>query len=335
MRTFLIKEYGKPEQFYEAQIQKPTVGKGQVLIKVAATSVNPIDSKIRQGRVPNVTPSLPATLHGDVAGIIAEVGEEVQQFQTGDAVYGCFGGVKGTFGGALSDYLLVDADVIAHKPTNLSFAEAAALPLVSITAWEALVDRVKLSSGQKILIHGGTGGVGHIAIQIAKALGAIVYTTCSTDEKAEIASSLGADHVINYRQQSVDEYVNSYTNGQGFDIVFDTVGGENIDQSFAAVKLGGQVVTIAARSTHDLSPMHNKAISLHAVFMILPILSGTIPLQHAFILDQVRKLVEQEQLRPIIGQTFLFHEVAQAHQMLEDGDKIGKIALIHEDFSSI
>ena len=173
-----------------------------ILIQVKATSLNPLDTKIRSGVFAKFPPEFPAVLHGDVAGIITEVGEGVTDFKVGDEVYGFAGGVKGT-SGALAEYMAADARLLANKPKNLSFAEAAALPVVAITAWEALVKRANIGAGDEILIHGGAGGVGHVAIQLAKWLGAKVYTTVSSPEKAQIAEEFGADVVINYKEMSV------------------------------------------------------------------------------------------------------------------------------------
>lgn len=315
------------------EMDRPKVLPGHVLIRVAASSVNPIDTKIRSGFVPGLAPAFPAVLHGDVAGVVEEVGEGVTSFQAGDEVYACAGGFKNTPGGALADYMLADARLVAHKPKSLSFQEAAALPLVSITAWEALIDRAQIQPGQKVLIHGAAGGVGHVAIQIAKAKGAQVYTTGSSEEKLKIARDLGADVAINYRRQSVQEYVDQYTDGQGFDIVFDTVGGANIDRSFEAAKIKGTVVTIATRSTHDLTPMHNKGLTLHAVFMILPVLTGEGLSHHGQILKQVAEWVDEGKIRPLIDpQSYKFSEAALAHKRLESGQAIGKVTLVNENF---
>ena len=163
MEAMIIRQFGDPEVFEKASVARPQVYPGQVLIKVAATSVNPVDCKIRQGKLAAIAPELPAILHGDVAGVIEEVGENVKDFNVGDEVYACAGGVKGT-GGALAEYILADADLVALKPDSLSFRQSAALPLVSITAWTALIDKASIKAGQKVLIHGATGGVSHIGI---------------------------------------------------------------------------------------------------------------------------------------------------------------------------
>jgi NADPH2:quinone reductase len=333
MRAMVIRRFGDPEVFETAELEKPRVLPGHVLIRVAATSVNPIDLKIRSGFVPNLAPAFPAVLHGDVAGVVEEVGAGVADFRPGDEVFACAGGFRNAPGGALADFLLAPAEVVARKPSSLTFREAAALPLVSITAWEALFERARIEPGQKVLIHGAAGGVGHVAIQLAKAKGATVYATASTPEKMEIARRLGADGVICYRETTVEEYVRTHTGGKGFDVVFDTVGGANIDRSFEAVKIGGTVVTIAARSTHDLTPMHNKGLTLHVVFMILPHLTGEGLARHGAILREVARLADEGKLRPLLdAEAYPFARVADAHRRLESGQAIGKVTLVNEHF---
>lgn len=311
MKAQVITSYGGPEVFETRDVPVPQVKPGHVLIRVAASSVNPVDTKIRSG-MPAFKPDLPAILHGDVAGVVEAVGEGVTIFKPGDEVYACAGGVKGR-DGALAEYMLADADLVALKPASLSLAEAAALPLVTITAWEALIDRARIQPGDKVLIHAATGGVGHVAIQIAKAAGAIVHATASTPEKQAIAKELGADHVIDYRNTSVADYVGQYTGGAGFDVVFDTVGGENIDRSFEAVRPLGQVSLIAARSSHDLSPLHSKGISVHVVLMLLPMLLGRGLAHHGDILRRAADMVERGRLRPLIDKRrFSFEQVGEA-----------------------
>jgi len=328
VKSQIIESFGEPSVFQYKEISKPELQPGHVLIQVKASSVNPIDTKVRSGAVPAVAPEFPAVLHGDVAGLVCAVGEGVTEFKIGDEVFGCAGGFKGTSGGALAEFMLADVDLLAHKPENLTMEEAAALPLVSITAWDALFNRAKLIPGQHILIHGATGGVGHVAIQLAKWAGATVYTTASTQEKLEIGARLGADVTINYREESVSDYVHKYTNGKGFDLVFDTVGGENLDRSFEAAALHGTVAAIAARSTHDLSLMHSKGLSLHITFMLLKILNKDMHKHNGEILKKIAKVVEEGQLRPLIdSKVFTFDEVSKAHEYMESGKATGKIVL--------
>ena len=327
MKAQIIQSFGDPSVFQLEEVSKPELKPGHVLIQVKASSVNPIDTKVRAGAVPAVAPEFPAVLHGDVAGLVYAVGEGVTEFKVGDEVFGCAGGFKGT-GGALAEFMLADADLLAHKPKNLTMEEAAALPLVAITAWEALFNRAHLVPGQDILIHAATGGVGHIAIQLAKWKGATVYTTASSQEKLEIGTRLGADVTINYREESVHDYVQKHTDGKGFDVVFDTVGGENLDRSFEAAAVHGTVAAIAARSTHDLSPVHSKGLSLHVTFMLLKILNKDMHKQYGEILKKVAKVVEEGKLRPLVDPNmFTFDEVSKAHEYMESGKAIGKIVL--------
>ncbi|WHY88604.1 zinc-dependent alcohol dehydrogenase family protein [Neobacillus novalis] len=330
MKAQVIKKFGDPSVFELAEVPKPEVIPGHVVIQVKATSVNPIDTKVRSGLVAAVAPEFPAVLHGDVAGVVTEVGEGVTEFKAGDEVYGCAGGFKET-GGALAEYMLADVQLLAPKPKNVTMAQAAALPLVTITAWESLYNRANVQTGQTVLVHAATGGVGHVAIQLAKLAGARVFTTASSAEKLIIGKRLGADVAINYREQSVEEYVKEHTDGKGFDIVFDTVGGENLDRSFQAAATNGTVLAIAARSTHDLSPLHAKGLSLHITFMLLKVLNKEQRQDHGKILREVTNLVEEGKLHPLVDEkTFTFDQVSEAHTLLESNKAIGKVVLTNE-----
>ena len=268
MEAMVLSEPGPAENFELKQVEKPQLRSHHLLIEVRATSVNPIDVKIRAKTLP-FSQEYPAILHVDFAGIVAEVPPDVSNFKVGDSVYGLGGGIKGMIGGALAQYLLVDAQLVSLMPTNLSFAEAAALPLVSITAWEALFDKLKIASGQTLLIHAGLGGVGHLAAQLGKHAGAVVHTTISNDEDAELSRTLGADYTINYKTTSVEEYIEKFTGNKGFDFVFDTVGGSNLEKSFQAARLNGSVASIATGGSHDLTLMYSKGLSLHSVLMLM------------------------------------------------------------------
>lgn len=328
MRAQVINKFGDASVFELVELPKPNLKPGHVLIKVCATSVNQIDIKIRSGAVPNLSPSFPAILNGDVAGVIDAVAEDVTEFKVGDEVYGCAGGLGDT-AGALSEFMLADSRLIAHKPKNISMREAAALPLVTITAWEALFKKANLTQDKTILIHGGLGGVGHIALQLAKSTGAKkVVTTVLKDQDIPLAKSLGADEVINVNEESVEHYVKRLTNGLGFDIVFDTIGSANLNNSFLAAALNGDVVTTVSRATYDLTIMHNKALSLHVVFMLLPILNGIGREEHGKILSKVAKLVEDGKLKPLMdAHHFTLEQIKEAHSLLESGKARGKIVL--------
>lgn len=330
MKAQIVREHGDAAVFQLEDVAVPAVMPGHVLIEVKATSVNPIDTKVRSGAVPAVSPELPAVLHGDVAGIVREIGAGVTEFKPGEEVYGLAGGFKG-MGGALAQYMLVDTRLIAHKPKNLTFEEAAAIPLVTLTAWKALFERANIQENDEILIHGAAGGVGHVAVQLAKWKGAKVYTTVSNEEKMQIAKEFGADVIINYRQTSVEEYVNTYTAGHGFSSIFDTVGGQNLDRSFEAAAKQGKVVTIAARSTHDLTPLHSKGLTFHVVFLLLDLLNEAHKKELGDILKKVTKIIEKGQLKPLIdSNTFTFDEVIGAHQHLESGKAVGKVILVNK-----
>lgn len=327
MKAQVINSFGPPSVFELKDISTPTLQPGHVLIKVFATSVNQIDCKIRSGAVSAIAPAFPAVLHGDVAGVIIEVADDVKHFKKGDEVFGCAGGLLGT-PGALSEFMLADAKLIAKKPQSLSMLEAAALPLVSITAWEALFQKANLKSNMNILIHGGVGGVGHIAVQLAKWTGANISTTVLKNEDFALAKKLGATEVINAKDEPVETYLKRITNNKGFDVVFDTVGGPNLDKSLQAAAINGHVVTTAARSTHDLSPMHNKALNLHVVFMLLPILNNQHRDNHGKILTEIAKIAEGGNLKPLIDSNqFTFKTVADAHQFLESGKAQGKVVI--------
>lgn len=196
MKAMVIEKYGGPEVFVEREVKTPEPAAGQVRIRVVASSVNPIETKIRSGLV-KAGPDMPAILNGDVAGVVDKLGPGVTSFSEGDEVFGCPGGTKG-WQGALADYMVADVRLLAKRTPSmgLPLVECAALPLVFLTAWSALVERANIQSGEHVLIHAGTGGVGHVAIQIAKHLGARVATTVSTPEKAELARQLGADNII-------------------------------------------------------------------------------------------------------------------------------------------
>ncbi|MGG1685083.1 zinc-dependent alcohol dehydrogenase family protein [Pseudalkalibacillus sp. NRS-1564] len=324
MKAVVINEFGAPSNFRIEELSSRELKAGEVRINVKATSVNPVDMKIRSGQAEAFAPAFPAVLHGDVAGIVEEA-YEGSAFKKGDEVFACAGGVKG-LDGALREQMIVDQKLVAKKPARLSMKEAAALPLISITAWEALIDRINVKPGQNVLIHGATGGVGHIAIQIAKSLGAIVYTTASTNEKMKMGQELGADYAINYKETSVEEYVNHYTDGKGFDAVFDTVGGDNMEKSFQAVKNGGDVACIVGSGEHDMTQLYVKSASYHGVLMLVPMLTNEGREHHGDILNRVAHMVDHGILKPVLDeQSFTFTTIGDAHARLESGKTIGKV----------
>ena len=322
MKAIIMREFGGPEVLVLQEVPEPELKAGFVKVRVKASALNPVDAKIRSGMLAAIAPDSPAILGCDMSGVVVEAGEGVEGFVPGDEVYGCAGGVKG-YPGALAEYQVADARLIAMKPKSLSMEEAAALPLVGITAWDALVDRSKVAAGQRVLVHAATGGVGHIGIQLAKVAGAHVSVTASSAEKLAIGKSLGADVGINYREQSVEEYM-----GEGFDLVFDTVGGDNLAGCFQAAALNGTVASISTRCTCDLTPFHQKALSMHVTFMLIAMLYDRGRERHGEILREMAAMVDAGKLRPLIDERrFGFAEAAEAHAHLASGKAIGKIVL--------
>jgi len=276
-----------------------TLCPGEVRVSIAASGVNPLDTKIRAGKAEHARQSLPAVLGIDMAGVIDEVAPDVTSFQVGDEVYGMVGGVGG-LQGTLAESMTCDSRLIARKPANLSMRQAAALPLSVITSWEALVDRAKVGAGQKVLVHAGAGGVGHIAIQIARSFGAEVFATVSPG-KARIAASLGATPV-DYHALTVEEYVEKFTHGKGFDIIFDTVGGKTLDQSFTSVKrYTGHVVSALGWGSHSLAPLSFRGATYSGVFTLLPLLTGDGREHHGEILRRATALAEVGKLTPMLN----------------------------------
>ena len=325
MRAQIIPAWGGAENFEAATLPDPAPGPGEVLVQIAASSVNPADYKLRQAGPP-IAPELPAVLGCDAAGRVLALGEGVEGFAPGDEVYGCVGGVLGV-PGCYAEMIAADARLLAPKPASLTLREAAALPLVTITAWEGL-DRAGVRAGQSVLVHGGAGGVGHVAIQLAKARGAVVSTTLSSEEKAALARELGADHTIDYRTESVDDYVARLTGGTGFDVVYDATGGSDIASSFQAARLNGQVVTIVSMYDADLTPMHIKGLTLHVVFMLIPMLHDVDRAEHGRILREAAALADAGRLRPHLDpERFDLASVADAHRHLEGGHAVGKVVI--------
>lgn len=327
MKAMVIREFGGSDVFTAAEIDKPEVTAGHLVVKIAATSVNTVDTMLRQmgPELGPLSPTLPGVLGMDFAGVVEAVGEGVTDFAIGDEVYGCAGGL-GDIQGALAEYMLADAKLVAHKPKSVTMQEAAALPLVGITAYEGLV-RAGVKAGQKVLVHGGTGGVGHVALQLAKYFGAEVYATCSDESQASLITDMGATS-INYKEEQVSDYVNKHTKGVGFDLVYDSVGAANLINSFEAAKLNGQVATTVSLLELDLSLAHFKGLSLHVVFMLIPMLHNVAREEHAEILTKLAEVVDAGKLKPLLDQTdFTLSEVAQAHDHLSSGKAIGKVVV--------
>ena len=326
MKAMVLNEYGEDAEFQSTELSLPSVKPGHVLVRVVATSVNTVDTMIRlMGKDLPLSPDLPAVLGMDFAGTVEAVGDGVTSFAPSDEVYGCAGGLA-DLPGALAEYMLVDARLLARKATSLSMREAAAIPLVGITAYEGL-QRAGVKPNQKVLVHGGAGGVGHIAVQLAKHFGADVYATCSGGEQTKVIESYGAT-AINYKTENVADYVAKCTNGAGFDIVFDSVGGVNMTNSFEAAALNANIVTTVSMLELDLSPAHFKGLSLHVVFMLIPMLHDFKRDQHGTILAKLSEIVDAGGLKPLLDEKqFCLADVGKAYDRLSGGKAIGKVVV--------
>ena len=326
MKAMVLTEYGEKAEFRETELPQPSAKAGHVVVRIAATSVNTVDTMIRRmGKDLPLSPDLPAVLGMDFSGTIESVGQGVESFAVGDEVFGCAGGLA-DLPGALAEYMLADARLIAHKPKKLSMREAAALPLVGITAYEGL-HRANIQAGQKVLVHGGAGGVGHVAVQLAKHADAAVYATCSGGNQMSAIEQYGATP-INYQTDKVADYVQRYTNGAGFDLVLDSVGGANITKSFEAAALNASIATTVSLLELDLTLAHFKGLSLHVVFMLIPMLHNHNRHEHGAILAKLGELVDADALRPLLDEKrFSLTEVDQAHAHLTSRQAVGKVVV--------
>jgi NADPH:quinone reductase-like Zn-dependent oxidoreductase len=320
MQAIVLVAFGAP--LTQQDIARPAAGPGQVLVRVHASGVNPLDTKIAAGQAGHAQAALPAVLGIDMAGVVDSVGADVAGFAPGDRVYGMTGGVGGV-AGSLSEYVAVDARLLAHMPAKLSMREAAALPLIFITAWEGLVDRAHVGAGKTVLVQGGAGGVGHMAVQLAVALGAQVSATGSADQRAAI-EGMGATFID--RNVPVEEYA-----GEGFDIVYDTVGGAALDASFrAARRYHGHVVSCLGWGTHALAPLSFRAASYSGVFTLLPLLSGEGRAHHGDIMREASALVAAGKLKVLLDATRYMlsaDSVSAAHRALTEHTAGGKVVV--------
>lgn len=324
MKALILNNYGAGLDLQE--LDKPVAAKGEVLIKIKSSGLNPLDIKIMAGQAGHAQTKLPAVLGIDVSGIVEAVGEGVTRFKAGDEVYGMIGGIAGNQG-SLAEYVAADENFLALKPKNLSFHDAAAVPLIFITAWEAIVDRANIHEGQKILIHGGAGGVGHIAAQIAKAKGAEVYATVRKHHFEQI-KGYGAIP-IEYTESDPENYVDEYTGGQGFDIILDNVGGKTLDDSFTAVKrYTGHVVSILGWGTHSLAPLSFRGATYSGVFTLYPLISGVGRSHQGDIMREATALIEAGKIRPVVSKSvYRLDSAKEAYQEVEAGAKNGKVVV--------
>ncbi|MGA9840885.1 MAG: NADP-dependent oxidoreductase [Nitrososphaeraceae archaeon] len=309
MKSAQINRYGGSEIIEINQnTPEPTLSSGKVLVSVKAAGVNPVDWKIREGAFQQMIPlQFPFTLGMDFSGIVKEIGEGVSDFKQGDEVYGQVGVVTGG-SGAFAKIALAKTESIANKPKKLSHVEAAALPLVGVSAWRALVENIGLSKGQQILIHGGAGGIGSIAIQLAKYLGAFVATTVSANDKVFV-QELGADQLIDYKSQNFEDLLHDY------DSVFDTVGGETYKRSFKVLKKGGIIISMLEQPNSELMSQYN----VKAIFQFTQADRRR--------LTKLAELVDQNNIMVNVDRTFLLDEAGKALDYQKDVHPRGKVVL--------
>jgi NADPH2:quinone reductase len=320
---------GGPEVLAPATLPEPVVADAhQLRVRVHAAGVNPVDTKVRQLHYfhPN---NLPAILGCDGAGVVDAVGSSVTRFRPGDEVYFFNNGLGGA-PGSYAEYTLVDEDCAARKPTRLSMVEAAAVPLVLITAWEAL-DRAGLAAGERVLVHAGAGGVGHVAVQLACLRGARVAATISDEAKARVARSLGAEHTIDYRALDFAAETMRWTGGDGADVVVDTVGGATFCKSFAALRLYGRIATLLSTACElaDVNRARLRNLTVAYVQMTAPSFLGDARARRAQtrILEQGAALFDRGDLRILVREVLPLADAARAHRMIEAGHTTGKVVL--------
>lgn len=329
MRAMVMSGVGGPEVLLPEDMNKPQIKEDHdVLVRVMAAGVNPVDTKLR-GRGIYGEGKYPAILGCDGSGIVEAVGSAVTDLNPGDEVYYCYGGI-GITPGNYAEYNVVPDAVVAKKPESLGFAEAAAAPLVLITAWESLFDRANLKTGQHALIHAGAGGVGHVAIQLAVIAGAEVATTVSTDEKAELVQRLGAARAIRYREENVPEAVRAWTGGKGVEVALDTVGEKPFTDTIPAMATYGDLVTILqVPDQTDWKTARLKNLRISQELMLTPMLLG---LEDALahqgeILRQCAGYIDAGRLAIHLAEQLPLEEADQAHRLLERGGMTGKITL--------
>jgi NADPH:quinone reductase-like Zn-dependent oxidoreductase len=306
MKAVRIHEYGNAGVLKFEEAPLPIIGATDVLVRVVAASVNPVDWKIRAGYLKEMIPyAMPLTLGWDVSGIVEAIGANVRRFKFGDAV---FSRPDIKRNGTYAEFVAIRESELAFKPLTISHAESASIPLAGITAWEVLISTANVQAGQKVLIHAGSGGVGTLAIQLAKSRGAYVIATTSGKNSA-LVKSLGADEVIDYKTQKFSELVHDA------DVVFDTLGGEVQESSWSVLKRGGMLVSIVSPPSADKA----KELGVKSAFVFIE--------PSAVILEQLAKLVDTGKVRPVIGAEFALKNLAQAHTLSESGRSVGKIVI--------
>jgi NADPH:quinone reductase len=314
VRAMVTPRFGGTDLFEERDVERPEPGAGEVLVRVVAAGTNPVDAKFR-AEGDSVGLEAPIVLGADISGVVEEIGPGVTDLAPGDEVYYTPEVFGPRSNGAYAEYHAARADIVARKPSTLSHEEAAAVPLAGGTAYEAVVRRLALRVGETVLVHGGAGGVGSFAIQIAKAAGARVLATAGPDNQ-EVLKALGADVTINYQSQDAAEIALGQTGGQGMDAVFDAVGGETVVESIPATKPFGRLATILG-AQGDLTPLYQKNQTLHGVFLT----------RERARLEELGTLIERGQVRPLVAEVLQLEEVGKVHERLDSGHGRGKVVL--------
>jgi len=329
MRAMLMTAVGGPDVLQLAELSDPQIAsEHDVRVRLHAAGINPVDYKLRSGGT--IGGSLPAILGWDGAGVVESVGPAVTRVRVGDDVYFCDGGF-GPTPGTYAELKVLDERYVAHKPERLSFVEAAAAPLVTITAWEALRERARVTKRQYVVVQAGAGGVGHMAIQIARLAGARVATTVTPGAKAELAASLGAELCIDYHHEDVGDSVRSWTGGAGADVVHDTVGGKTFTESFSLVRPYGDLVTNVESPWEDeaIKAMHDRNLRVSFTWMPAPSVFGWAEQRERQrgILEQAAARFDAGDLRIEVGATFTLEHAADAHRAMEAGEVVGKAVI--------
>lgn len=334
MKAVQMTAVGGPEVLQLIEVPEPEItSDSQIKVRMKAAGVNPIDTKIRsRGLFFDAQP--PAILGCDGAGVVVETGKNATRFKKGDEVWFCNGGL-GNEQGNYAQFTVVEEAYAQQKPKKISFAEAAASPLVLLTAWEALFERARLSAGKSILIHGGGGGVGHVAIQIAKNGGAKICTTVSDEDKAMLAQEMGADEFIFYKDRDFTEAVMAWTNGKGVDVALDTVGPEVFRQTVPVMAYTGSLVSILdPGSNQDWAEIRNRNLNIGFELMLTPQLQNlpAARIHQSEILKRCAGWFDTGKLQIHISHKLPLEEAAEAHRLIERGDTQGKIVLVIEDW---
>jgi NADPH2:quinone reductase len=330
VRAIVMTAVGGPEVLELADLPEPEIsGPHDVRVRLRAAGVNPVDTKLRAGGT--LGGSLPAVLGWDGAGVVEDTGADVTRVRAGDEVYFCDGGF-GPVPGTYQEVKVVGEQYLARKPERLSFAEAAAAPLVTITAWEALRERARVSAGQFALVQGGAGGVGHLSVQIARLAGARVAATVSPGPKAELAAALGAELCIDYRHEDVGARLRDWTGAGGVDVAHDTVGGRTFTASFTLVRPYGDLVSNVESPWENeaITAWHDRNLRVSFTWMPAPSVFGWAEHRERQrgILEQAAAHFDAGDLRVEVGATFPLEEAAEAHRAVEAGRVIGKTVLL-------